>query len=182
MHMTDTFIKPVPGFDGCYADRAGNIWSAFQTGLRLRKPSPDLRYGYPTLKVKKDGKFRTYHAHTLVAKAFLPERPSPLHEVRHIDGNPGNTAVDNLKWGTPVENAADRKKHGRDKGTENLQKYMKTRVFKPKPICKAGHPRIPENLRGAACRICLREWGKLNQRKKRARALANKLTEISLTG
>jgi len=33
-------------------------------------------------------------------------------ECRHINGNPANNRLDNLLWGTPTENAADRDLHG----------------------------------------------------------------------
>jgi hypothetical protein len=48
-----------------------------------------------------------------VAAQFLPERPSPEHEVRHLDGNKDNPHADNLAWGTRKENADDRERHGR---------------------------------------------------------------------
>lgn len=42
--------------------------------------------------------------HVLVAEAFLGPRPSPNHEVNHIDGVKNNCHVFNLEWGTQLEN------------------------------------------------------------------------------
>jgi hypothetical protein len=50
--------------------------------------------------------------HTLVAVAFLGPRPFGM-VVRHLDGNPLNNHASNLQWGTPSENNADTKRHGR---------------------------------------------------------------------
>jgi DNA-binding XRE family transcriptional regulator len=33
-------------------------------------------------------------------------------ESRHLDGNPQNNSLSNLAWGTPVQNAEDRRRHG----------------------------------------------------------------------
>lgn len=42
---------------------------------------------------------------------------------RHLDGNPKNNNIKNLKWGTPKRNSADRKKHGRTKGAHKGEKH-----------------------------------------------------------
>lgn len=51
-------------------------------------------------------------AHRLVALAFLGEPPTPRHEVAHDDGSRTNNHWRNLHWKLPVENQADRKRHG----------------------------------------------------------------------
>lgn len=52
------------------------------------------------------------HAHRLVALLFIGPPPSPEHEVCHWDGNGLNNTVGNLRWGTSLDNAADRERHG----------------------------------------------------------------------
>ena len=56
--------------------------------------------------------------HTLVAEAFLGERPGWAHGVAHADGNPANNAASNLRWVTQAENEADKAKHGRNMAGE----------------------------------------------------------------
>lgn len=69
--------------------------------------------GYPCVCLIVSGKRRRFTVHGLVAHEHLPPRPSPQHEVRHLDGNKLNPAASNLAWGTRKENAEDRERHGR---------------------------------------------------------------------
>lgn len=57
--------------------------------------------------------------HRLVLETFIGPAPEGL-QTRHLDGNPRNNRLDNLCWGTPKENQADRALHGTDnKGERN---------------------------------------------------------------
>jgi hypothetical protein len=58
------------------------------------------------------GTKKTCLVHRLVAEAFLPPCPSPLHEVAHRDGDINNNHYTNLKWATRQENIRDRTAHG----------------------------------------------------------------------
>jgi hypothetical protein len=46
--------------------------------------------------------------HNLIAAAFLPPRPSKRHTVDHIDRDPSNNRVDNLRWATKSEQVRNR--------------------------------------------------------------------------
>lgn len=66
------------------------------------------------------------YVHELVLEAFDKPRPEPHYQVRHLDGNPLNNRLTNLAWGTPLENAQDRIRHGRSKRPLS-------------PVCRRGH-------------------------------------------
>jgi len=52
--------------------------------------------------------------HRLVARAFIGECPIGLH-VLHCDGDKTNDHYTNLRYGTPADNVADTKRHGRQR-------------------------------------------------------------------
>jgi hypothetical protein len=52
--------------------------------------------------------------HRLVARAFIGECPIGLH-VLHSDGDKANNHYSNLRYGTPADNVADTKRHGRQR-------------------------------------------------------------------
>jgi len=65
-------------------------------------------------------------AHRLVAMAFIGPPPFPEAQVRHWDGNPRNNAVGNLLWGTALENAQDKERHGRTLKGEQVASHVLT--------------------------------------------------------
>jgi hypothetical protein len=75
-----------------------------------QQPNSD---GYPSVRIVVDGQRKHFAVHVLVAREHLPPRPSPRHEVRHLDGDKQNPCADNLTWGTKQDNADDRERHGR---------------------------------------------------------------------
>jgi hypothetical protein len=87
------------------ADRLGR-----GLGKVLRTPLGDK--GYPVCSLHVDGKQLHRCVYKLVCTAFSGPKPTPKHEVRHLDGNPLNNRADNLKWGTSAENKADCLRHG----------------------------------------------------------------------
>lgn len=58
-----------------------------------------LNRGYRTISVNRS----KYHAHTLVARAFLGPPPSSEHTVNHKDLNTENNCVENLEYATRQE-------------------------------------------------------------------------------
>ncbi|EEL5265788.1 hypothetical protein GMF57_12335 [Salmonella enterica] len=70
-------------------------------------------HGYPSVRIYVNGARKRMAVHVLVAKEYLPPRPSESHQIRHLDGNKLNNSASNLAWGTAKENADDRKSHGR---------------------------------------------------------------------
>lgn len=83
-----------------------NGQSRFYLGKEIA-PASANQYGHPKCRV--GGKNR--YVHQLVAMAFLGPRPEGT-QVCHIDGNAKNCAATNLRYGTPTENNADKRRHG----------------------------------------------------------------------
>ena len=95
----------------------GTVWafskwrsSIFRWRQLVANPS---RYGYLMVRIMKDGKRCNLYVHKAIAGRFLPARPSPRHQLRHLDGNKLNNRPENLAWGTAKDNADDRSRHGR---------------------------------------------------------------------
>ena len=84
--------------------------TAVRKGRMLTPVAKSNRYLCVTLT---DGTNRPQIAiHRLAARAFIGECPIGLH-VLHFDGNCLNNHFSNLRYGTPAENVADTKRHGR---------------------------------------------------------------------
>lgn len=61
------------------------------------------RDGYKQLVVYSGGKSKLFKVHRKVAEAFLPN-PDKLPVIMHLDDDPSNNHVSNLRWGTQAEN------------------------------------------------------------------------------
>lgn len=61
---------------------------------------------YPRVVLASDGASTHIRIHTLVLSAFLGPRPEGM-ECRHLDSDPHNNHISNLRWGTRAENVQD---------------------------------------------------------------------------
>ena len=108
-----TPIAEAPGYrvhsDG-FVLSTGSNWRGHVVRIIAAQADSD---GYLRVRMSVAGRRRAESVHRLVARAYLPPRPSPAHEVRHLDGDRRNNRSTNLAWGTRAENAADREHHGR---------------------------------------------------------------------
>lgn len=69
--------------------------------------------GYSHVTLRVGDKLKRIAVHKLVLTAFHGCAPTARHQSAHGDGDPSNNRDDNLRWATPKENQADRRKHGR---------------------------------------------------------------------
>jgi hypothetical protein len=112
--MIDEFWSNVPGYEGVYeVSTLGNFRRA-----DTRRPvavtfSPKNGYGYVHL--SKGGIAQNYRAHRIVLQANVG-LPSGTQDGRHLDGNKRNNRLDNLAWGTALENTDDKRRHGTLRG------------------------------------------------------------------
>lgn len=85
-------------------------------GIKERRMSEyPNKYGYLRVRLKNPDtkKRKSYMVHILVCDLFNGPKPSPKHQVCHLDGNKKNNSAKNLIWGTAKDNAQHREKHGR---------------------------------------------------------------------
>lgn len=109
--VTETW-RPVVGHAGYEVSDLGRVRSyrnrQGHPTAASRLLSPAIVKGYRHIKL---GRSHQTKVHVLVLEAFAGPRPDGM-VCRHLDGNPLNNRLSNLRWGTPEENYADRHLHG----------------------------------------------------------------------
>lgn len=105
--------KDVPDYDGLYkVSNLGNVKRIAKTYfcgnntkrvLEERLIVGDIANEYKRVELWHNRKHKKYLVHRLVAQAFIPN-PDNKPEIDHIDGNPLNNMVKNLRWCNHKEN------------------------------------------------------------------------------
>lgn len=174
--MTEQW-KAVPGYEGWYevSDhgrvRSLDRWvhqtnqsGPYRRRLKGQMLRPCPKSYYPNVLIRGAGKKpRSMRLHVLVLLAFVGPRPEWAVEIRHLDGDPRNNHLENLKYGTQSENALDRVLHG-------------THMQASKTECKYGHEFTPENtyiIPSSGSRQC-RQCSRRLTREHKARLRASK--------
>ena len=105
-------MKEVPRFPGYFASRDGRVRSTRQRkDGRWLKPIPHAS-GYLILRLMQSRVARWRKLHQVICETFHGPKPVGKTQVRHVDGNQLNNRASNLRWGTSLEDAADRRRHG----------------------------------------------------------------------
>lgn len=137
----------------------GRVGSRKRGGLKLLKPGRDT-YGYLIVSLHDGhGGRRTTKVHQLVAEAFIGPKPTPLHQINHINGVKDDPRASNLEWVTASENhrhrfavlgqkAAHGEAQGLSKLTEakvrDIRAQLAARV--PQKVIAAAHGIDPSNV------------------------------------
>lgn len=107
----------------------------------------ELRNGYPTVGLSKNGIVTKFYVHYLVLRTFRGE-PLPGQEACHgPDDDRTNVRLDNLRWDTHKSNVHDCLDHGRHRSHNG----EKTRCDRGHPFDEANTIIRPE---GRSCRKC----------------------------
>jgi predicted DNA-binding ribbon-helix-helix protein len=106
------FWREIPGFSYYEVSTLGRVRSKGKPyhPARILKPGKTKR-GYLLVSLREMGKPHTKTVHRLVLEAFVGLCPL-RHECGHRNGVRTDNRLENLRWVTAKENAADRKKHG----------------------------------------------------------------------
>lgn len=120
--------KPIPGFEGAYEvssfgrvrsldrtysamSRWGSLVERRIRGRVLKAYVNHHRGGYRYVNLKDDSGQHLCRVCRIVATAFIGECPRGF-QVRHLNGFSADDRLENLVYGTPRENAADKERHG----------------------------------------------------------------------
>lgn len=87
--------RDIVGYEGLY--EVSNLGRVRRNG-KILKPSK-VRHGYLQIALYKNGIYKRFYIHRLVAYAFIPN-PNSYPEVNHRDEDKTNNTVDNLEWCT----------------------------------------------------------------------------------
>jgi hypothetical protein len=118
LHADERWL-PIPGYEGRYEvsdqgrvrglDRVGKDGRRLKGQILRTRRIPD---GYLHLFLYDEhGNKRSYGVHRLMARAFFGE-PLDGQQARHLNGIRDDNRIENLAWGSRIENAADRYCHG----------------------------------------------------------------------
>lgn len=184
--------RAIPGSEEHLISRNGRVWSESK-GRELQPHVNSNGYLRVALGAKK------LYIHQAVALAYHGVPSSPGVEVRHLNGDPFDNRVENLRWGTSAENKRDIVEHGRNRNARKTQcpnghdydytygdgrrgcrtciRASRARNYTPAPPrthCRRGHEFTPGNTaftsRGSrTCRTCIND----RQRERRSRDRAS---------
>lgn len=106
---TETGIEwtAIPGFPGYSVTRDGHLRGV--SGKVMRQMT--AHRGHKYIIARRNGRGIKLYTHTAILLTFVGPCPDG-QECRHLDGKPANNVIENLRWGTPLENSDDKRRHG----------------------------------------------------------------------
>lgn len=123
IHSARQAWAPVLGFEETHKvssdGQVVRLARVFVDKLGRKKPLPQRLLiptrksnGYLHLTLQRDGEQKTLHLHRIVLEAFVGPCPDGMEGLHKNDVKADNR-LDNLRWGTHIENCADRSRHGK---------------------------------------------------------------------
>ncbi|MBA3484450.1 MAG: HNH endonuclease [Pirellulales bacterium] len=113
--------RPIAGFPGYRVGDDGTVWSEWRRKGQGRGHAPLLyqsgfwhelksfdKYGRPVVSL---GRGNRRYVARLVLEAFVGPCPEGMESCHFPDSTSANCRLDNLRWGTSVENTDDQRKH-----------------------------------------------------------------------
>ncbi len=121
--------RDVPGFVGYQISAKGRVrsrkrrrWGGLEAKWHIIKGSIGTTRRYKVC-LFRDAKGFWRDVHRLMLEAFIGPCPEGLQGL-HRDDDPLNNSLDNLYWGTPKQNAKDRKQNGKQADKRGSKHHM----------------------------------------------------------
>ena len=130
-------VRPIPSYPNYFVTQTGIVLSERKEPLHVTRDGN----GYKVVSLKKVIS-KQYRVHRLVLEAWVGPCP-PGQMCRHLDGNKINNHLNNLRWGTALENAQDDARNGVKRGPPRMRK----KVGRPKKTLSRGRPPLPKSRR-----------------------------------
>lgn len=108
-YMDERFIRDAE-YPDYWISNKGRVWSS--VSRKFNYGSPCNKMGHIDLSLHTPNGRKHKYLHQMIGQAFIPN-PKGLPLIRHLDDNPSNNDVDNLAWGTPLDNTQDCIRHSR---------------------------------------------------------------------
>ena len=106
----EELFKRIDGYDNYLVSNFGNVKNSKTN--RILKLINDSG-GYKVISLYQNKKLKIFKVHRLVGKAFL-ENPDNKPVIDHIDNNPSNNNVKNLRWCSQKDNLANQGKRSKN--------------------------------------------------------------------
>jgi hypothetical protein len=100
-------FEEVKGFEDYKINRNGEVLKKNGKIMKLHK----IPKNYLQVRFQKDGKQYTKYIHQLIALQFI-DNPNNFTEIDHIDRNPENNSLDNLRWVDRLSNNNNKSNRG----------------------------------------------------------------------
>jgi hypothetical protein len=110
--------KTIPTYPNYEISDLGEIRHVGKANL-LKFTTKQGKLPYQRASLCTDGKIQKFAVHRLVLQTFVGPCPDG-HECMHLDDNPRNNKLENLKWGTRKENHSTIRRKGERNGRSKL--------------------------------------------------------------
>lgn len=144
-------MRPIPFIPNYLINEHGEVFntifkngSSYKTLDEPRKLKPvKNKKGYYRIPLWSNNQYRIWFVHQLVLLAFVGPCPEGF-ECAHLDGNPSNNHVENLKWVSRKENHSHKRIHGTMAEGERIatHKLKSNDVAEIKELSRNGHSAI----------------------------------------
>jgi hypothetical protein len=129
--------RDIPGYEGLYQVNGFGVKSVardtdvYINGKLVKRPRPEailklqIKRGYVTISLCKDGKKKMFRFHRLKAKMYIPN-PENKPFINHKNGIKDDNRLENLEWCTHQENM----RHATDMGLKIIPSGSASRLSK----------------------------------------------------